>query len=88
MKEWTVEMDGTTTHPMGADDKLVLENISADADVTVQFTYLGSKVIASAGDNGALVSALVGENDVLRSITGDGILLNDGVSVQLTAEPD
>ena len=88
VKEWTVEMNGTTTHPMGADDKLVLENISADADVTVQFTYLGSKVIASAGENGALVSALVGENDVLRSITGDGILLNDGVSVQLTAEPD
>ena len=88
VKEWTVEMNGTTTHPMSADDEIVLENISADADVTVQFTYLGSKVIASAGDNGALVSALVGENDVLRSITGDGILLNDGVSVQLTAEPD
>ncbi|MGO5049978.1 InlB B-repeat-containing protein [Dysosmobacter sp. Sow4_B12] len=88
VKEWTVEMDGTTTHPMGADDKLVLENISADADVTVQFTYLGSKVIASAGENGKLVSALVGENDVLRSITGNGILLNGGVSVQLTAEPD
>ena len=88
VKEWTVEMDGTTTHPMGADDKLVLENISADADVTVQFTYLGSKVIASAGENGALVSALVGGNDVLRSITGDGIRLNGDVSVQLTAEPD
>ena len=88
VKEWTVEMNGTTTHPMSADDEIVLENISADADVTVQFTYLGSKVIASAGENGALVSALVGENDVLRSITGDGILLNDGVSVQLTAEPD
>ena len=88
VKKWTVEMNGTTTHPMSADDEIVLENISADADVTVQFTYLGSKVIASAGENGALVSALVGGNDVLRSITGNGILLNDGVSVQLTAEPD
>lgn len=88
VQEWRVDGEIYTQKGVTVtSNSLTLSDISAEHNVTVQFVQLGNKMTISAGDNGEIASAKVGNLDQTANIAS-GFTLAPNASVVITAEPD
>ena len=67
--------------------ELPVKVTDADMEIVVQFVQIGNMVTAAAGSGGDIVSAKVGEEELIDNIE-NGFVLHENASVVFTVEPD